>query len=160
MGKADEAEMQVFLQSASPESRRQPSGPDGGFTDEEARAEALRCLHCDCRKADACLLRRQAQAYDARQARYKAERRRFVQQTQHPDVIYEPGKCIDCGICIQVAAQAGEKRGLAFVGRGFDVRVAVPFNEPLAEGLKVAAARCVQACPTGALAFKNGHEGR
>jgi NADPH-dependent glutamate synthase beta subunit-like oxidoreductase len=155
MGKADDAEMQIFLQAASPESRHKPSGPSGGFTDEEARAEALRCLHCDCRKADGCLLRQHAQAYDARQARYKAERRRLVQQTQHPDVIYEPGKCIDCGICIQVASQVGEKLGLAFVGRGFDVRVAVPFNESLAEGLKAAAAQCVQACPTGALAFKD-----
>jgi NADH dehydrogenase/NADH:ubiquinone oxidoreductase subunit G len=156
MGKADEAEMQISLQAASSEPRRKPSGSSGGFTDEEARAEARRCLHCDCRKADACLLRQQAHAYDARQTRYKAERRRLVQQTQHPDVIYEPGKCIDCGICIQIASQAGEKLGLAFVGRGFDVRVAVPFEESLAEGLKVAAAQCVQACPTGALAFKDG----
>jgi NADH dehydrogenase/NADH:ubiquinone oxidoreductase subunit G len=101
------------------------------------------------------LLRQYACTHDARQSRYKAERRRFVQQTQHPDVIYEPGKCIDCGICIQIASQAGEKLGLTFVGRGFDVRVAVPFNESLAEGLKVAAAQCVQACPTGALAFKD-----
>ncbi len=108
----------------------------------------------DCRKPDTCLLRLYAQTHDARQTRYKAQRRRFVQQTQHPDVIYEPGKCIDCGICIQIASQAGEKLGLAFVGRGFDVRVAVPFNESLAEGLKVVAAQCVRACPTGALAFK------
>ncbi|MCL5279754.1 MAG: FAD-dependent oxidoreductase [Planctomycetes bacterium] len=159
MGRLRDGEMEVFLRSASAESRHKPAGPDGGFTDDQARAEALRCLHCDCRKPDACLLRQYAQARDARQARYKAERRRFVQQTQHPDVIYEPGKCIDCGICIQIAAQAGEKLGLTFVGRGFDVRVAVPFNETLAEGLKIAAAQCVQACPTGALAFKDGHAG-
>ena len=87
-------------------------------------------------------------------ARYKAERGPFVQHTQHPDVIYEPGKCIDCGICIQIASTLGEKLGLAFVGRGFDVRVAVPFGESLAEGLRIAAAECVKACPTGALAFK------
>jgi ferredoxin len=155
MGKLQDGEMATFLQSASPEPRRSPAEFGGGFADEQARAEALRCLHCDCRKPDTCLLRQYAQAYDARQARYKAERRRFVQQTQHPDIIYEPGKCIDCGICIQVASQAGEKLGLAFVGRGFDVRVAVPFNESLAEGLKIAAAQCVQACPTGALAFKD-----
>lgn len=74
---------------------------------------------------------------------------------QHPDVIYEPGKCIDCGICIQTAAKAGEDLGLAFVGRGFDVRVAVPFNRPLAEGLKTAARKCADACPTGALALKD-----
>jgi ferredoxin len=158
MGKLQPGEMEVFLQSASPQSRHSPSGSNGGFADEEARAEALRCLHCDCRKPDTCLLRQHAQVHDARQSRYKAERRRFVQQTQHPDVIYEPGKCIDCGICIQIASQAGERLGLAFVGRGFDVRVAVPFNESLAEGLKVAAAQCVQACPTGALAFRDGKE--
>jgi NADH dehydrogenase/NADH:ubiquinone oxidoreductase subunit G len=35
------------------------------------------------------------------------------------------------------------------------VRVAVPFNESLAEGLRLAAAQCVAACPTGALAFKD-----
>ncbi|OHB62758.1 MAG: hypothetical protein A2Y77_05035 [Planctomycetes bacterium RBG_13_62_9] len=158
MGKLDDGEMDVFLKSADTGVRRKPSGSAGGFTPEEARAESLRCLHCDCRKADNCVLRTCAQAHDARQAKYKAERRRFVQQTQHPDVIYEPGKCIDCGICIQIASQVGEKLGLAFVGRGFDVRVAVPFNESLAEGLKVAATRCVQACPTGALAFKDEHD--
>jgi ferredoxin len=157
MGKLDDAEMQIFLGSASPADRQKPSGDTGGFTPEEACAEALRCLHCDCRKPDTCLLRQYACAHEARQSRYKGERRRFVQQTQHPGIIYEPGKCIDCGICIQIAAQAGEKLGLTFVGRGFDVRVAVPFNESLAEGLQVAAAQCVEACPTGALAFKDGH---
>ena len=160
MGKPDDAEMQILLQLASPEARQKPSGTTGGLSLEEAHAESLRCLHCDCRKPDTCLLRQHAQALGARQARYKAERRRFVQQTQHPDVIYEPGKCIDCGICIQVASRAGEELGLTFVGRGFDVRVAVPFSESLAEGLKVAAAQCVHACPTGALAFKDGHAER
>ncbi|MCU0915643.1 MAG: FAD-dependent oxidoreductase [Planctomycetes bacterium] len=155
LGKLYEGEMEILLQSASAASRRKASGSTGAFTGEQARAEALRCLHCDCRKLDTCLLRQHAQAHDARQARYKAERRPFVQQTQHPDVLYEPGKCIDCGICIQIATEAGEKLGLSFVGRGFDVRVAVPFNETLAEGLKIAAAQCVQACPTGALAFKD-----
>ena len=41
---------------------------------------------------------------------------------------------------------------LAYVGRGFDVRIAVPFDESLADGLKAAAFRCADACPTGALA--------
>ncbi len=154
MGKLDKEEMQLFLRSVSPKPRSTPVRPIDGFTRDEARAEALRCLRCDCGKADSCLLRRYAQAHDAHQNRYKAERGPFVQNTQHPDVVYEPGKCIDCGICIQIASSFGEKLGLAFVGRGFDVRVAVPFDESLAEGLKVAAAECVKACPTGALAFK------
>lgn len=158
MGKLLDGEMDTFLQAASTAGREAPAGETGGFLDEEAQAESVRCLHCDCRKPDNCLLRQYSQQYDAKQNRYKSERRALVQQTQHPDVVYEPGKCIDCGICIQVASRAGENLGLTFIGRGFDVRVAVPFDASLAEGLHKAATRCVQSCPTGALAFKKDVE--
>jgi len=156
MGRLGEGEMPIFLQSVSSGPRQEPFGAATAFNDEEAHAEALRCLRCECRKPNACLLRRYARDYGARQNRYKADRRSFVQQTQHPDVIYEPGKCIDCGICIETASKAGEALGLTFVGRGFDVRVAVPFEATLADGLRVAAGQCVAACPTGALGFKDG----
>ena len=79
----------------------------------------------------------------------------FQQDARHAEVIYEPGKCIDCGLCIQIAAAAGEPLGLTFVGRGFDVRVAVPLDRSLAEALSKAAAECVAACPTAALAWKS-----
>lgn len=73
---------------------------------------------------------------------------------RHPSILsYEPGKCIKCGLCIKIAAAVGEKLGLAFVGRGFDVRIAVPFDGQLSEALKNAANQCVAACPTAALAF-------
>ena len=155
MGRLADGEMETFLQSAVSTPRQKPSGPTGGFIESEARAESSRCLHCDCRKGETCRLRRYAQAYGARQTRYKAQRRSFAQQTQHPEIIYEPGKCINCGICIEIASAFGEELGLTFIGRGFEVRVAVPFDASLAEGLRIAAAQCVQACPTGALAFRD-----
>ncbi len=68
-------------------------------------------------------------------------------------MIYEPGKCIKCSLCIQIAKRSGEKFGLTLVNRGFDVRVKVPFNEPLSEGLKKVADECVEACPTAALSW-------
>jgi len=43
--------------------------------------------------------------------------------------------------------------GLTFVGRGFDVRVGVPFHETMEQALGPLAAKCVAACPTGALYF-------
>ena len=98
-------------------------------------------------------MRDRSQGYDARAGRYKGDRRSFVQILQHPQVIYEPGKCIDCGLCIQITAREGEKLGLAFVGRGFDVRVAVPFDYSMERALERAANECVAACPTGALAL-------
>ena len=121
----------------------------------EGSRQAARCLHCDCRGLRSCKLRKYAALYNAQPRRYKAERRVFQQDWRHAEVIYESGKCIDCGLCIQIAAAAGEPLGLTFVGRGFDVRVAVPLDRPLAEALTKAAAECVAACPTAALAWKS-----
>ena len=55
---------------------------------------------------------------------------------------------------MRIAAEAGEELGLAIVGRGFDVTVAVPFGAPLSDGLRHAARRCAEACPTGAIALR------
>ena len=48
---------------------------------------------------------------------------------------------------------AAEPLGLAFVGRGFDVRVSASFNNEIEAGLQKVAAECVKHCPTGALVF-------
>jgi len=154
IGKLREGEIEAFLAEGSDRPRVEPADAEAGFTDEEAVAESLRCLHCDCRRADDCKLRAYAEACGARPAAYKAGRRSFQQFRQHAEVIFEPGKCIHCGLCIQIAARAGERLGLTFVGRGFNARVTVPLNRSLREGLEKAAAECVAACPTGALAFR------
>jgi len=157
MGRLQDEEMAQFLQVASAEGRVDQAGHidlHAGLTAEQAMAEARRCLHCDCRRADDCKLRLYAQDLDAEVGRYAGQRRPFVQVLDHPQVIYEPGKCIDCGLCIQTAQRHGERLGLAFIGRGFNVRVAVPFDRSLAEGLARCARECVAACPTGALALR------
>lgn len=153
IGKLQNGEIEKFLICSDKAGWIEPEGKNGAFTDQQARKEAMRCLHCDCRKADVCKLKQYAQSHEAKPTRYKNQRRMFTQELQHPDVIYEAGKCIDCGLCIQTAARAGEELGLTFVGRGFDVRVAVPFDRSLAQALKHSAQQCVNACPTGALAF-------
>ena len=155
LGRLREHEGALMLQGCSAAPRVEPSTELGsGFAEAEARREAERCLHCDCRKSSACGLRRCAADYSARQQRYKPATRKDLEQVrQHVAVIYEPGKCIRCGRCVQITARAREPLGLAFVGRGFDVRVAVPFAEPLSEALTTVAAECVNACPTAALAF-------
>jgi NADH dehydrogenase/NADH:ubiquinone oxidoreductase subunit G len=146
--------MEIFLASASRSARVQPESEGSSFSDMQARTEAARCLHCDCRKPQSCKLREYSGRYNARPRRYKSKLPLFTQQLQHPEVIYESGKCIRCGLCIQITAEAKEQLGLTFIGRGFDARVAVPFDHTIAEGLKQTARKCVQACPTGALAFK------
>ena len=66
-------------------------------------------------------------------------------------VLFEPGKCIKCELCVKIAAAAGEPLGLSFVGRGFDVELHVPFDGQMDEALTKVAAECVAACPTAAL---------
>ena len=126
---------------------------DAGLDDERARREALRCMSCGCRKADGCALRQYATEYGTDPYRFLGQRRRFEQDASHPEIVYEPGKCIMCDACVRIAAEAGERLGLSTIGRGFDVSVAVPFDQPLSEGLRQVARRCAQACPTGALAL-------
>jgi ferredoxin len=156
IGKLSAEEVKKFIFGHRDAPRTNPSQGDGGFTNQEALEEAGRCLHCDCRKPESCKLRKYAHNYNAKAGQYKSERRPFVQFAEHPKIIFEPGKCIDCGLCVQIVARAGEEIGLTFVGRGFDVRVAVPFGKTLAEAIKETetAEKCVNACPTGALAFK------
>lgn len=155
MGRLDEPEMASFAAGAASHARLAPAGGEAiGFTDEEARAEAQRCLHCECSSLDDCKLRRWAMRYQASPTRYRGQRRSFRRDTTHPTLIYEPGKCIACGLCVQIAESARERLGLTFIGRGFEVVVGVPFDEPLAAGLEKVARECAEACPTGALTLR------
>ncbi len=155
MGRVESSEVELFLNGCSRAARVIPSaGPAAGFGLEEAQAEAARCLHCDCRAAGNCKLQHYAQIYGAEPNRFRQQRRSFVQHAHPAGVIFEPGKCILCGICLQLAEQAREPLGLAFIGRGFNVRVGAPFNLAISAGLQKAAAECVENCPTGALSFR------
>ena len=127
-----------------------------GFNQQEAVSEATRCLRCDCRSSGHCALQSYAEAYGADASRFRQQRRKFEQYVQPGGVIFEPGKCILCGICVKLTEMAQEPLGLTFIGRGFDVRVATPFNRSIQDGLQNAAAECVRCCPTGALTFKDG----
>ena len=66
-------------------------------------------------------------------------------------MIYEDSKCIKCGLCVRITEKYSEDFGLTFIGRGFDVRVGIPFNESLGKGLEKVALEVADACPTGAI---------
>lgn len=156
MGRLDPGELRIFLCEANPIGRVTPCDACRGHNAREAATEASRCLHCDCHSSGHCVLQYWAQVYGADANRFRSERREFEQQVQPGGIIFEPGKCILCGICVKLTELAAEPLGLTFVGRGFDVRVAAPFNEEIERGLQKVAAECVKHCPTGALVFKPG----
>jgi predicted molibdopterin-dependent oxidoreductase YjgC len=82
-------------------------------------------------------------------------RKAMTKHIQHEIVVYEPEKCIKCGLCVEICSNNGEKYGLAFEGRGFDVSVNVPLGFGIKKGLSHTAVMCVQACPTAALSFRS-----
>lgn len=155
MGRLETRELGVFLQGASPAVRCVPAaGAACGYSEKEASAESARCLHCDCRAAGDCRLQHYSQLYGAEFGRFPRQRRAFVQHAHPAHVLFEPGKCILCGICVKIASEAAEPLGLTFVGRGFDVRVAAPWHEAFEQGLQKVARECADACPTGAIVLQ------
>jgi ferredoxin len=154
MGKVTEAELGLFLAGAGDAPLADAASSDGRFSPTQAVEQSARCLHCDCRALETCKLKRYGRLYGADPNRFKGDRATFAQDVRHSLLIHEPGKCINCGLCIEIASAAGEPLGLSFVGRGFDVRVGVPFDESLEKALTQAAAKAAQACPTAALVLK------
>jgi len=152
LGRLDKNEVKTLTDALPIEAvhieHHDPDQPD------QARQESSRCLHCDCRKLDTCKLRLYSEEYGAEQSRFKGTRNRISLSVQHELIVYEAGKCIKCGLCVRIAEKAQEPLGLTFIGRGFDVRINVPFDESLRLGLTRVANECVQACPTAALSLK------
>lgn len=150
-------EIPEYLKEASRSARVVPSNNlKEGFSYDEAIREALRCMHCDCRKLDSCSLRIFSDEYQVDRKRYLAgERKSMTKQMQHDLVVYEPEKCIKCGLCVAISTDEGEKFGLAFEGRGFDVVIKAPAGTEFSESLTHTAAKCANSCPTGALSLQD-----
>ena len=154
-GKLLPEEYAEYMKESKEGKRIEPEVLADGFTPEQVMEEAARCLHCDCRDMHNCKLRIYSDLYDANQKKFKSDERSLCTKLyQHKRVIYEPSKCIKCGICVKITEDYKEDYGLTFIGRGFEVVVGIPFNETLERGLDKAATKAALACPTGALSMK------
>ncbi|MEI7595625.1 MAG: 2Fe-2S iron-sulfur cluster-binding protein [Bacteroidota bacterium] len=152
-GKLNENEITEYIKESKSAEKTVPSnGIIDGFNKEEAIREASRCLRCDCRKSTTCKLRLYADKYKANQQKYKFGDRKSVRKYFQNDIlVFEPEKCIKCGLCIEIANRNKELTGFAYIGRGFDMHIDIPFNKTLEKAIANAASDCIVACPTGAL---------
>ncbi len=73
----------------------------------------------------------------------------------NPLFTYDPNKCVLCGRCIWACRQDVKSGVFGFAHRGFE-RVMTTFgDEPIGSDRCLNCSRCVEACPTGALTFKD-----
>ncbi|MBM4090136.1 MAG: FAD-dependent oxidoreductase [Planctomycetes bacterium] len=152
IGKVTSEEMSEFLEGAGTACHGTPDA-QREYSADEASAQSDRCMGCGCTEHGRCKLERYAILYQADARRFSGQRRPYQVVGRRSNVLFEPGKCIKCELCVKIAAAGGEPLGLTFVGRGFDVELQVPFGRGLDEALTRVAAQCVAACPTAALRF-------
>ncbi len=155
VGRMDPDSLRRYAAVANP-SPRNPKTDDNSrvLSSDEAKSEALRCLRCSCATQEQCRLRRLAMEHGAQPNRFSGQRRRPEIDDSHPDLVFEPGKCISCGICVRLAQNERSGVGLAALGRGFDLRIGPPIGFSLRDALGETARRCAEACPTSALSLR------
>lgn len=122
-----------------------------GFTEEQAVAEASRCLECGCHDYFECKLIDFANQYDVHPERFEGEKNTIEFEDDHPFIVRDPNKCILCGLCVRVCDEVMGVGALGLVHRGFDTVVKPNMEKPLIESGCISCGQCVSVCPTGAL---------
>ena len=125
-----------------------------GFTEDEAKAEANRCLECGCREYYKCKLLNVAQRYDINPARFAGEMPQKYTHDENAFIERNTAKCILCGLCVRSCREVMNLSSIGLLGRGFTTDVSPAFSLPLDKTNCTACGLCVNLCPTGALTEK------
>ena len=122
-----------------------------GFTDEQVRYEAKRCLECGCHDFEQCTLIKHANRYEIHPERFAGEKHPTDVEQRLISIERNQGKCILCGLCVRVCDEVAEQGILGLVGRGFGTVVKPEFDNDATIACCKDCHKCVDACPTGSL---------
>lgn len=128
------------LPTLKPEERKTTfSEFEGGFSEDDAKSEAMRCLECGCKAQLDCKLRDLATEYDV-DPPLSIEDPYYPVDFSHPFIERDPNKCISCGLCVSTCR---ELQGVGAVSLSYRVNRLDDICEHCGH--------CVAACPTGTL---------
>ncbi len=122
-----------------------------GFTDEQAREEAARCLECGCHDFDDCKLIRYANERPLNPLRLAGSKHESFVESRLGAIERNQGKCVLCNLCVRVCREEVGKGILGLVGRGFKTVIKPEFNSAEAIAVCKDCRKCAELCPTGAL---------
>lgn len=110
------------------------------------------CTSCD--KDGACKLQDYAYRYQADEGRFGLPERRPVKPNYAANseaILYDPDRCILCGLCVTYCEQVQKAEALTFGGRLGQLEVSTAFGIDLQESSCVLCGGCVEICPAGAM---------
>jgi formate dehydrogenase major subunit len=123
-----------------------------GFPEDEAVRGAQLCLQCTCEAHGDCELQRQGIEYEVFANRFQGtEARDYESYDDQPLIAYDPKRCILCGKCVAVCREVQVTEAINFTQRGFEAKIAGPYDHGLDTSFCRFCGQCVDMCPTGAL---------
>ncbi len=151
-----EKKARVKMPVRTPEERRNDFKEINlGFSEEEARNEAKRCLECGCHDYKDCSLIKHANRYVIDPYRFEGVKHKSFVEESLVSIERNQGKCILCSLCVRVCDEVAKKGILGLVGRGFETTIKPEFNTPETIQCCLTCNKCAEACPTGALKIIN-----
>jgi formate dehydrogenase alpha subunit len=110
------------------------------------------CMTCE--KSGACELEKYAYELGVTKPRFQGEKHSYPIDDSNPFYIRDYNKCILCERCVQACRDVQFVEAIDFINRGFDTKVAVPFDRTMLESTCIFCGQCVASCPVGALTEK------
>ncbi len=122
-----------------------------GFTEEQARSEAQRCLECGCHDFKECKLIRYANEAPISPERLTGKLHTCFKEQRLVTIERDQGKCILCNLCVRTCREEAKQGILGLVGRGFKTVIKPEFDNPDTVAVCKDCHKCADLCPTGAL---------
>ncbi len=122
-----------------------------GFTEEQAREEAKRCLECGCHDFKDCRLIHYANFDPIDPSRLAGEKHSCFKETRLVTIERDQGKCILCNLCVRTCKEVAGESILGLVGRGFKTVIKPEFEGTDRIAVCKDCRKCAEICPTGAL---------